>query len=152
MSDQILLTPEGLQKIKDELHTLKSVRRKEVASRIEAALKLGDLSENAEYHEAKEQSGWVEGRIMDLQAMISRGTVVERTSNGRVDIGSSVTVDGNNKKKTFVIVGDNESDPGNGRISAHSPIGNALFGKSLNDRVEVITPAGKTAYTIIEIH
>lgn len=150
-SDHYVLTPEGLEKLKEELHQLKTVRRKEVAGRIETAKALGDLSENAEYQEAKEESAWVEGRILELSDMLSRGVVAEDTRVDIVSVGRTVTVKVNGVERTFTIVGSNEADPVHGRISNSSPIAMALLGKHVNDDVEVKTPGGIQQFIILRI-
>lgn len=151
MADQIFLTPEGLQKITTELTELKTKRRKEVSARIEAALKLGDLSENAEYHDAKDEKAWIESRVNELEAMITHGIVMQGNTSEKVSMGSTVTIKGSIGEKTYVLVGDNEADPSRGKITGHSPLGSALFGKKIGDSVEVTAPAGKISYTIVKI-
>lgn len=150
--EEIYFTQEGLEKIKQELHVLKTKRRKEVAERIETAKAMGDLSENAEYQEAKEESAWVEGRILELSDMLSRATVVERGKADIVTIGKQVViVDDKNKEQTFAIVGANEADPIHGRISSGSPLGVALLGHRAGDEIEVHTPGGVQHYKILTI-
>lgn len=150
-NDQYLLTPEGLEKLKKEIYDLKTVRRKEVAGRIETAKALGDLSENAEYQEAKEESAWVEGRILELEDMFARATVIKETPADRVSVGRTVIVKTKDGERAFAIVGANEADPIHGRISHGSPLAAALLGKHVNDEVEVRTPGGIQQFTIIRI-
>jgi len=150
--EQIILTPEGLEKLKQELHELKSVKRKEAAERIESAKALGDLSENAEYQEAKENSAWIEGRIIELSNLLTRATVVSNTSSSDiVTVGKTVVIRNGHGNKTYTIVGANEADPIHGRISSSSPLANALLGGRINDEVEVHTPGGVQKYQIIKI-
>lgn len=146
MPDEVLLTPEGLEKIESELNYLKTVRRKEIAERIKAARDFGDLSENSEYDDAKNEQAFVEARIMRLEQMLRNARIVttEEIDPDRVSVGSTVRVrnvdDG--QEYTYVIVGSNEGDPARGRISYQSPVGQALYGHSAGETVEVRTPNG----------
>ena len=151
MSDQIQLTAEGLEKIKKELHDGKTIRRKELAERLQAAKELGDLSENADYQQAKEDSAWLEGRIQELEDIISRATVAAKPKSGIVSIGSSVTIVSGNTTRVFAIVGATEADPAHGRISSDSPIGRALLGGKVGDDVLVQTPSGQVRYQIVKV-
>lgn len=147
------VSAEGLVKLKEELHMLKTVRRREVASRIEVAKALGDLSENAEYHEAKDEMALLEGRIMEIQEMLKNIQVIEEETGtmGVVRVGSGVKVFVNNKERQFTIVGSSEADPLTGKISNESPIGSALLGTKAGDTVTVTSPAGKTEYRVLEV-
>lgn len=152
MSDGIIkLTQEGLEKIKNELRELKIVRRKEVAGRIEVAKELGDLSENADYQAAKEESAWLEGRILELENILSRSQVAEAPQVGIVSIGSTVTTQSNSQTRIFTIVGATEADPGHGKISAESPLGSALLGCKVDDDILVQTPGGAMRYRIVKV-
>jgi transcription elongation factor GreA len=153
MADKITyVSQEGLEKLKAELGHLKAVRRRELAERIAAAKALGDLSENAEYHEAKDELGFVEGRIMEIEGMLKNISIIEEGhTGGTVRIGSTVTVDVGGKTKTYKIVGSNEADPVSGLISNESPLGNAFLGRSQGEAVEVQTPAGSTIYRIVSV-
>src|SRR3989338_4681591 len=142
MSEPIQVTKAGLEKLKAELVDLKSVKRKEVAERLEAAKALGDLSENADYQQAKEDSAWIEGRINQLNDLISRAIIADLPKEGVVSIGSVVTVLNGTVSRTFTIVGATEADPAQGKISADSPLGNALLGARVGDEALVKTPAG----------
>lgn len=145
---------EYLEKLKAELHNLKTVQRRELANRIEAAKALGDLSENAEYHEAKDALGFVEGRILEIEDLMKYAVVIEpeaAKAGSNVRVGSKVKVKVNGKEKTFDIVGSNEADPLSGKISNESPIGMALIGTHVGDKVNVKTPTGTTAYEVLEI-
>lgn len=147
LEDNVLyVTKEGLQKIKEELEFLTTVKREELAAKLEAAIAQGDLSENADYHAAKEEQGFVEGRIRDLEDSLRRAKVIEE--NGPSDIvrvGSIVTVveEGHDEAETYNIVGPHEADPSNGRISNESPFGRALLGARKGQVVSANTPAGE---------
>lgn len=145
-SREVLLTPEGLQKLEGELNHLKTVRRKEVAERIKAARDFGDLSENSEYDDAKNEQAFIESRIAQVEQMLRNARIVtdEDVDPDTVHIGSVVTVrdleDGS--VETYTVVGSNEGDPSRGRISYQSPVGKALLGRRAGEQVEVRTPAG----------
>lgn len=147
------MSAQGLEKLTQELHQLKTVARREMASRIEAAKALGDLSENAEYHEAKDQLAFIEGRIMQLEETLKNAAVIEQEKGvvGVVRIGSTVEVLVDGKHKTYTIVGSSEADPMVGKISNESPIGSALLGARIGEIVEVTTPKGITEYEIKSI-
>ena len=153
MADKLFyMSPEGLAKLHEELHELKTVRRKELAERIGAAKDLGDLSENAEYHEAKEALGYVEGRIQDIQHMLKNIVVMEEgKTGGAIRVGTTVTVELKGKERVYKIVGSNEADPVNGLISNESPLGNAFLGHVEGATVEVETPAGINSYKVISV-
>jgi len=151
MPDQII-TPEGYQKLKQELEHRTTVKRREIAERIQSAKDLGDLSENAEYSDAKDEHAFNEGRIVELSQLIKNLTVVSAgTGNGKVSMGSKVTTTSNNVEKIFFIVSFNEADPMNGKISNESPLGMALLGKKVGDDITVITPKGEVKYYITQI-
>jgi transcription elongation factor GreA len=143
---------EFLKKLNEELVDLKTNQRRELANRIEAAKALGDLSENAEYHEAKDALGFVEGRILEIEDLLKHAIVVEEEKGGtNVRVGSKVKVRFNGKEKEFEIVGSNEADPLSGKISNESPIGSALLGAKKGDEVDVKSPSGRTVYEVLEI-
>lgn len=149
----VYLSKEGLEKLKEELNELKTVRRPETITRLEKAKDLGDLRENADYHDSKEELGRIEGRILELEGAIINAVIIEAKESDSVCLGCTVTVktkDG--KLKDFAVVGRTEADPLLGRISNESPIGKALLGKKVGETAEVETPAGKMEYTISEIH
>lgn len=149
--NDIVLTVEGLEKIKNELAELKN-RRKEVIARIQTAKEFGDLSENAEYDDARNEQSFVEGRIQELQDMIKQAKVVSKTAGGSiVSLGSKVTVECEGDKETYELVGLNESDPINGKISIESPIGKAMMGAKKGETVIVSAPSGKLNYKVIDI-
>lgn len=144
-------TREGLEKMKKEILELKNVRRPEISERIAKAKELGDLSENAEYHEAKEAMGWLEGRIMELQDFIVNAQVVEPKTGDEVTVGCAVTCEFKGKVKVFHIVGSNESDPASGKISDQSPLGKALFGRKKGDSFDFDAPSGAVTYVVKDI-
>jgi transcription elongation factor GreA len=147
------VSAEFLQKLKDELRDLKTNKRRELADRIEQAKALGDLSENAEYHEAKDALGFVEGRILEIEDLLKNAVIIEEEKGGtNVRVGCTVKVRVNGKEKTFHIVGSNEADPAAGKISNESPIGSALIGAKVGDTVSVRTPTGSNEYEVIEIN
>ncbi|NTW14013.1 MAG: transcription elongation factor GreA [Candidatus Moranbacteria bacterium] len=139
-----ILTQEGLKKLQEELEDRKSRLRQEIAEAIREAKEQGDLSENAEYSEAKHQQNENETRIMELESMLKEATVVEKTSGSTsVQIGSLVALDCKGKEMRFTIVGTNEVNPAEGLISSDSPFGRALMGRSKDEHVEIDVPAGK---------
>jgi len=152
-NQETFLTPEGLQKLEDELQHLTTVRRVEVAAAIHEAKMDGDVSENAGYEEAKRQQAFVEGRIMTIEAMLKNAVIIE--SNGPSDtviLGSRVTIREENwDPETYTIVGSAEADPGAGRISNESPMGSALIGHRIGDQVSFETPVGSAAVEILSI-
>lgn len=152
MSTQYL-SSDGLQKIKDELKELKTVKRPIVIERIEAALALGDLSENAEYHEAKENLALIEGRVFELEQILKDVSMIEQghSSDGIVHLGSKVKVRVNGKDKELCLVGTNEAAPLAGKISNASPLGQSLMGMRAGERVDVQTPNGTTTYEVIAV-
>lgn len=150
-SEPIQVTHTGLEKLKTELHELKTVRRKELAGRLEVAKDLGDLSENADYQQAKEDSAWTEGRINQLEDLISRAVIANAPEAGIVSIGSTVTVTVGAQTRVFTIVGATEADPAHGRISAESPLGTALLGGKIGDDILVNAPAGAVRYQIVKV-
>lgn len=151
MPEQII-TQEGYNKLKEEHDFLVTVRRKEIAERIERAKELGDLSENAEYSEAKDAQALNEGRIMELSATLKNVTIVNKTSDSEhIVMGSTVTVEIDGKKKDYTIVSFNEADPLNGLISNESPLGVAFIGRRKGEKVEVETPRGLMHYKIIKV-
>ncbi len=151
MNEQII-SQEGYDKLKDELTFLTTVRRKEIAERIEHAKELGDLSENAEYSEAKDAQALNEGRVLELTNTLKNVTVVHREdSKDQVLMGSKVTVKTDNKEKQYTIVSFNEADPLEGKISNESPLGVAFLNKKKGDSVEVETPRGAVKYKILKI-
>lgn len=147
------MTKEGLSKLKGELNERKTTIRQEIAKMIKEAKEQGDLSENAEYSEAKRQQGENEGRIAELEAMLKNSEVVERTdSSNDVQIGSKVKVKFDGEEIEFQMVGSNESDPASFKISNESPMGKAFMGRKKGDKVDVETPGGKISYKILDVN
>ncbi|MCI1952411.1 MAG: transcription elongation factor GreA [Clostridiales bacterium] len=159
MVKQTVLTQEGLDKLEKELEQLKGVKRKEVAEKIKVALSFGDLSENSEYDEAKNEQAIMEARIADLEVTLKNVKVIDESelSNGLIHVGSKVQVSVKDEKTQKVremnlkIVGSNETDPVQGFISDESAVGKALLGHAVNDVVEIEVPAGMKEYTILSI-
>lgn len=146
------ISRDGLERLRAELDEMLSVRRPEIAQRIHDAKEHGDLSENAEYEDAKNEQAFVEGRIAALESMIKNATLIdEHASTDHVGIGSTVTVAIDGEIETFTIVGSAEASPTDGRISNESPVGRALLGRRRGDKVVVQVPAGNFTYTITEI-
>ncbi len=146
------ISKDGLEKLRVELDEMLAVRRPEIAQRIHDAKEHGDLSENAEYEDAKNEQAFVEGRIQALEAMIKNATIIdEHGSTDHVQIGSTVTVTIEGESETFMIVGSAEAKPAEHRISNESPVGRALLGRKKGDKVIVKVPAGDFAYTITDI-
>jgi transcription elongation factor GreA len=146
------LSKSGLQKLRAELDEMVSVKRPEVANRIHDAKEHGDLSENAEYEDAKNEQAFVEGRIQTLEALIKNATIIdENHSTDHVQIGSTVAVESPDGKERFTIVGSAEAKPAEGRISNESPVGRALLGKKKGEKVVVKVPAGDFTYKIVGI-
>lgn len=155
MNDKIrYVTAEGLEKLKVELHELKTVKQRELAERLDSARQLGDLSENAEYQEAKLQLGQVQTRMLQIGELLKTAVVIEHGADGEggeIRVGSTVIADVRGKEKTYEIVGSNEADPLTGRISNESPIGSALLGHKKGDEVKVETPGGTSLYKILDV-
>ncbi len=159
-SEEVLVTKEGLKKIKDELEYLKSTKREEIAMRLKEAISYGDLSENAEYEEAKNEQAFIEGRILELEKQVKNARLItehdaKKAAKGiAIEIGSVVTVrnktDGDDPE-TYTIVGSMEADPIEHKISNESPIGKALLGREKGDTVDVLAPAGKFKYEILKV-
>ena len=146
------ISKDGLEKLRHELEEMVSVRRPEIAQRIHDAKEHGDLTENAEYEDAKNEQAFVEGRIQSLEALIKNATIIdEHHSNDHVQIGSTVKVDGPDGAQSFTIVGSAEAKPTEGRISNESPVGRALLGRKKGENVTVQVPAGDIAYKIVSI-
>ncbi len=153
--NQELVTPEGLEKLQEDLRYLTEERRREVANRIRQAREFGDISENSEYDDAKNEQGLLERRISDLQRRARNAKVVEpsKTDVGTVDLGTKVTlrVVKGGAERTFQIVGSNESDPTGGKLSHASPVGRAVLRRKVGEKVTVSTPRGATEYEIVNV-
>ncbi|MGH2593911.1 MAG: transcription elongation factor GreA [Anaerolineae bacterium] len=155
MSEQTTyLTREGLKKLQDELEYLRTTKRYEVAERLHAAMDEGDIDENAEYDEAKNEQAFVEGRILTVEAMLKNYVLIDETAKDldEVSLGSVVTVvEGNEPPEKYHLVGAAEADPTQGRISNESPLGRALIGRRVGDTVQVSAPAGLLTFRIAKI-
>ena len=151
MEKEIVMTYAGLRALEDELEQLKTVKRKEVAEKIKVARGYGDLSENSEYDEAKNEQGLVEGRIALLEKMLKHARVVteDELSTDHISVGSHVRI---KDEDEYDITGSTEADPMNGKISDESPIGAALIGHSVGDKVDITLPSGAVVqYEVMEI-
>lgn len=153
MNQQTYLSEEGYAKLKGELEELQTARRREISERIEEAKKLGDLSENSEYMEAKEAQEFNERKISELKAIVQNTVLISKDrQKDVVQIGSTIKVkDKNGSEREFMIVGSAEADPASGKISHISPIGNAFLNKRSGDAIMVKTPAGSAHYKILDI-
>ncbi len=155
MEEAVILTREGFENLKTELNNLKTVRRKEVAERIKQAIDFGDLSENSEYDDAKNEQAFIEGRIQTIEAMIHNVKVIEDESmpKGVINLGSYVTVLDVElgEEEEYRIVGTNEADPMRNKISNESPLGAALLGKRKGQSISVAAPMGMLEYTVVEV-
>lgn len=153
---ETILTAEGLQKLKDELAQRKGAIREEIVERLKEARAQGDLSENSEYDQAKEDQGKNEGRIIELEQMIKTATIIDSNATkaaGIVSLGSTVLLRDKEtgEEETYTIVGTTEADPFENRISNESPVGAAILGKKVHSTVVANTPAGELSYEILEI-
>lgn len=151
--DPSYITEDGARALREELEELRGPKRREIAERLRAAIKQGDLSENANYIATKEDQAFLEGRIQELETLLRDAVVVGDTENrDRVEVGSKVVVAENGREpQHFLVVGVKEANPREGKISYESPIGKALMGKSVGDMATAETPAGELKFTILEI-
>ena len=147
----VYLTAQGLAKLKGELNELITVERPRVAQRIHDAKLDGDITENAEYEDAKQEQSFLEGRIATLEAQLKHAEVIEKGNGDKVGIGSKVVIKGSDGEETFTIVGSAEAAPREGRISNESPVGQALMGHKKGDKVTVQAPAGPVTYTVVSV-
>ncbi len=153
MEDKIIITQENKQELEAELSMRLGEKRKEIKDQLEFAKSLGDLSENAEYHQAREDQGRNEDRISEIEHLLQVAEVVTKVKSNQVDVGSTVTIlkKGEKAEQTFTIVGAEEADVSEGKISYLSPIGAAIFGKSKGDTAMVNTPKGDVSYTVVKV-
>ncbi|MFN8414007.1 MAG: transcription elongation factor GreA [Anaerolineales bacterium] len=153
MTQPNYLTPEGEAKLKAEVEELKGPKREELAARLRSAIQMGDLSENADYHKAKEDQGFLEGRIQEIEAILRNAVIIEKQQSvDAVSIGNKVTIQEDGfDPETYDLVGPTEADPQKGRISYESPIGRALMDKKVGQFAEAETPGGKIKFKIIKI-
>ncbi len=155
-NEELLLTKDGLEKLENELHHLRTVKRKEIAARIKEAISYGDITDNSEYEDAKNEQAFIEGRIITLEKLLRRARLLEKSDNDDlyISLGSVVKLKdknaGNNLQ--YTIVSTAETDPSEKKISNESPVGKALIGLSVGDEVEVKVPAGTVKYIIEEIN
>ncbi|MDP1710739.1 MAG: transcription elongation factor GreA [candidate division WWE3 bacterium] len=151
VEEKVYVTQAGLKKLQKEYDQLVSVRRREVAEKLQKARELGDVSENAAYDAARDEQAFVEGRIAELDRVLKRVEVVEEEKGGVIQIGSTVKVHLDGNEREFQIVGAPEANPSDGKISHESPLGRALLGKKIGDQVEIEAPAGKLTYHVLGI-
>ncbi len=152
-NDNYVLTQEGKEKLEEELHYLETEKRAEIGERIKVAREFGDISENSEYDDAKNEQGMMEARIAEISRILSEATVVNTPKrSSKVNIGSVVTVDMNGRERVFTIVGGAESDAAEGKISNESPVGQALLGCKKGDEVTTTGPTGRDiTLTVLKI-
>ena len=152
-NQKIYLTPEGKTKLQVELEDLEGPKRKEIAARLKSAIEMGDLSENADYHKAKEDQGFLEGKILEIKYALDHAIIVEESSGSdKVTVGCRVTVQEEDyPSETYFLVGSQEADPGQNKISHVSPIGQALLDHHVGDEVQIKTPGGEYTLKILEI-
>ncbi len=148
-----LLTQENKEALEAELHELSGVKRREIIAAVEYAKSLGDLSENAEYHAAREMQGKLEDRIQQIEYTLKYGEVVQKPTDGSIAVGSIVIIQkvGESNTRTFQVVGSEETDMLSGKISYKSPIGQALTGRKKGEIISVMTPKGDTQYEIVSV-
>lgn len=147
------LTKEKMEELKQELDELRAEKIPSIAKRIDEAKQMGDLSENAEYHQAREDMAWVQGRVEELENILSNAEIISEDSknSNTVSMGSTVVLSADDIEKTYTIVGAQEADPLEGKISNESPLGKAVLGKGVGETVEVEIPAGTQEYKIVKI-
>ena len=155
MAKPVMLTEEGLKRLEEELEVLKGEKRKEIAEKIKVARSYGDLSENSEYDDAKNEQAILEARIADIEASLKNAVLIDESeiNNDKVHVGSTVVIKNiaTDKEMTVRIVGSNESNPKEMKISDESPVGMGLIGKVVDDVAEIETPGGVVAYKVLEI-
>jgi transcription elongation factor GreA len=153
--EKVPMTPEGFKVLEDELKKLKFTERPSVVNAISEARALGDLSENAEYHAAKNKQGFIEGRIKELESKLSRAEVIDikKLAGTNVKFGATVTIYDNTteEKITYKVVGIDEADIKNSLLSVESPLAKSLIGKEVGDEIKLVTPSGRKEYEILEI-
>lgn len=149
---KIYLTKEGLEELQQEYEELTKVKRPEILNRLTAARNMGDLSENAEYTVAREELSFMDGRIDELEELLKQVVMISNNHSNTIKLGSTVKVNTGSDKEEFTLVGEWEADPKDKKISHESPLGKALIGKKVGEKVEVEAPAGKIVYTIEHIN
>ncbi len=152
-NQNVLITRDGLEELKKEYDELANVKRPAAVTRMAQARDLGDLAENSEYTAARQDLAFIDGRIAELEEILHEAKVIVKSNGqkGKVDLGCKVTLHVDGKKEVFTIVGEWEADPAEKKISHASPLGQALLGKKVGEKVAVEAPAGKVTYTIVEI-
>ncbi len=145
------LSADSLAELKKEFLTLKNTTIPEIAKRIDEAKQQGDLSENAEYHQAREDMAWAQGRLVEVEKIINSAKIIVKQSTGMISIGDTITVELNGKEKKYTLVGPQEINPTKGFISNESPLGEAFLGHKIGEKVEIVVPSGKMIYLIKEI-
>lgn len=150
---KIYLTKEGLEELKKEFEHITKKKRPEVLERVSQARNMGDLSENAEYAAAREELSFIDGRLDELEELIRQANIIHEVpkKGSEIKLGSKVTLHVGGKKEEFLVVGEWEADPTAKKISHESPLGKALLGKKVKDKVEVAAPAGKVVYTVLDV-
>ena len=153
MGEKEYLTQKKFEELQVELEELRTVKRKEVADQLQYAKGMGDLSENAEYHEARDQQAKVEARINQIKAVLKNAEIVHHKKGNTVEVGSEVTIQkkGDKDKKVFTLVGSEEADMASGKLSIQSPMGQSLLGKKKGEVFDFKTPRGKTEYKITSV-
>lgn len=154
MNDEYFLTKEGAEKMRAELEDMVTRQREELSKRLRTAIQQGDLSENADYHKAKEDQGFLEGKIKEYEEILAGVKIIEETNNtsGVVNVGSWVTIkEGKSPEEKYHVVGAQEANPSEGRISNESPIGSAVMGHKVGDNVVVVTPGGEMKIKIVKV-
>jgi len=153
MSEQTFLTREGLKKLEEELNFLRTVRRAQVAERLHNAQEDGELIENAEYEDAKNEQAFLEGKILTLESMLSSAVIIENDGpEGVVNLGSEVTIkETGGKPEKYMLVGAAEANPKDGRISNESPLGKALLGRKVGDDIKVNAPSGTLSFRVVSV-
>ena len=152
MPKEMVLTPEGRDELLEELHYLENEKRAEIGERIRIAREFGDISENSEFDDAKNDQAFLESRIAEINQILANATIIEPTRSNKVNVGCTVTVESNGKEQVYTIVGAAEVDFFSGRISNESPVGAALIGAKKGDVVEVVGPTGvKTEFKVLKI-
>jgi transcription elongation factor GreA len=153
MNDPIhYVSAQSLETLKQEYETVRNTTIPDIAKRIDEAKQQGDLSENAEYHQAREDMSWAQGRLQELEQIINNSEIItNQKGSDAVNIGSKIVVKINNQKREYTIVGPQEVNPAQGLISNESPLGQAFLGRKVGDKVEVTVPAGKQVFEIMKI-
>lgn len=157
MNKKVYVTQGGLEDLRREYEELTKKKRPQVVARVSSARDMGDLSENAEYQAAREELSFVDGRIDELEELLKQATIInesndKKTGKANIVLGSHVTLNIDGKKEVYMVVGEWEANPAERKISHESPLGKALMGKKIGEKVEVSAPAGKIVYTITEIN